>query len=528
MFFILVIVQFYLILNTGLTADEPNYNLNSFNELKFILGIEKVPLGADVLHGNTFQIFGSLISCLTNPNSCTALFLELSDKDLFWSRYDTFLIGVRLVLIPLNLLGQFSLLFAAILISKQRTIPLVVTPAVGIYPIWLSHSAFNFSDFIPLVGFSMLIYVLTSLYLIENYSTSKKVRLALNPWFVMAPFFIIAGSRFPLIYIAIIAFSISFIPNARDYFLRVDWRSAIFPLITYFTFFAITNLRFLTDLPNSIKMSVGLSTNFEVPSGSKVFVFSQFFDALNPPAYYIAFNNFARVPLVYIFLTLGFFYFSRNFLPFSNKKSQFFIASLLCLSVLPLVVALVLNSTTYDTARHFYFIHSVILFLSTTTFFHLFKLINNNGIRHKFFLTSFMLFLFVFLIADELSLKSKAYIYRNEIIRLFGVNVIESDYWASNRNDLRNFVGSNSKPILLESQWYQSNVRLYFQDYTFAQNTDSAVAISIATKQPFIFRSSVPLNFTKFEEIHHNCRIQNTSSSRLVLQEIVDGRVYLC
>jgi hypothetical protein len=139
-----------------------------------------------------------------------------------------------------------------------------------------------------------------------------------------------------------------------------------------------------------------------------------------------------------------------------------------------------------------------------------------------------MLFLFVFLIADELSLKSKAYIYRNEIIRLFGVNVIESDYWASNRNDLRNFVGSNSKPILLESQWYQSNVRLYFQDYTFAQNTDSAVAISIATKQPFIFRSSVPLNFTKFEEIHHNCRIQNTSSSRLVLQEIVDGRVYLC
>jgi hypothetical protein len=528
MFFILVMVQIYLILNTGLTADEPNYNLNSFNELKFILGIEKIPLGTDVLHGNTFQIFGSLISCLTNPNSCTALFLELSDKNLFWSLYDTFLIGVRLVLIPLNLLGQISLLLAAILISKQRTIPLAVTPLVGIYPIWLSHSAFNFSDFIPLVGFSMLIYVLTGLYLIDNYSKSKKVRLALNPWFVMAPFFIIAGSRFPLIYIAIIAFFITFIPNSRDYFIRVNWRSTIFPLIVYFTFFTITNLRFMTDLPNSIKMSLGLSTNFEVGSGSKVFVFSQFFDTLNTPSYYIAFNNFARVPLVYIFLTLGFFYFSRNFLPLSNKKSHFFIASLLSISVLPLVIALVLNSPTYDTARHFYFIHSVILFLSIATFLHIMRLLINHGIKHRILLTGFGLFLFVFLIADELSLNSKAYIYRNEIIRLFGVNVIESDYWASNRNELRNFVGSDSKPILLESQWYQSNVRLYFEDYTFVQNTDSAVAISSATKQPFIFRSSIPLNFAKFEETHQNCTIQNTSSSRLVLQEIVDGRIYLC
>ena len=528
MFFILVMVQIYLILNTGLTADEPNYNLNSFNELKFILGLEKIPLGTDVLHGNTFQIFGSLISCLTNPNSCAALFLDLSDKNLFWSRYDTYLIGVRLVLIPLNLLGQLSILFAAMLISKQRTIPLLVTPLVGIYPIWLSHSAFNFSDFIPLVGFSMLIYALVGLYLIENYSTSKRIRLALNPWFVMAPLFIIAGSRFPLIYIAIIAFSISFIPNARDYFLRVRWQSAIFPLITYFTFFAITNLRFMTDLPNSIKMSLGLSANFEVGSSSKVFVFSQFFDTLNPPVYYIAFNNFARVPLVYIFLSLCFFYFSRNFLPFANKKSYFFIASLLSMSVLPLVIALVLNSPTYDTARHFYFIHSVILFLSTTAFLYLIILFSNNRIKHKFLITSFMLFLFIILIVDELSLKSKVYIYRNEIIRLFGVNVIESDYWASNRKELRNFVGSDSKPILLESQWYQSNVRLYFEDYTFVKNTDSAVATSSATKQPFIFRSSIPLNFAKFEEIHQNCRIQNTSSSRLVLQEIVDGRIYLC
>ena len=139
-----------------------------------------------------------------------------------------------------------------------------------------------------------------------------------------------------------------------------------------------------------------------------------------------------------------------------------------------------------------------------------------------------MLFLFNFLIVDEVSLKSKVYIYRNEIVRLFGVNVIESDYWASNRKELRSFVGSDSKPILLESQWYQSNVRLYFEDYTFVQNTDSAIIISSATKQPFIFRSSIPLDFVKFEEIHQNCRIQNTSSSRLVLQEIVDGRIYLC
>ena len=169
----LIIAQIYLIYSIGLTSDEPGYNLKSFNEIKYIFGLENVPLGLDVLHGNTFQIIGSMVSCISNPVTCFNLFSNLDNKDLFWSHYDGFLYDVRLVLVPLSLVGQLSLVSAARLVTKTNRFKFALLPVVVLYPLWISHSAFNFSDFIPLVGFSMLIFSLTALYSIHDFDEKR-------------------------------------------------------------------------------------------------------------------------------------------------------------------------------------------------------------------------------------------------------------------------------------------------------------------------------------------------------------------
>lgn len=527
-FLALIVIQIYLINSTGLTADEPSYNLKSFNEIRFVLNQENVPLGTDVLHGNTFQNFGSTVACLSNPGNCMNLFMNLDNKKLFWSIYDDFLIDVRLILIPLSLFGQLSLLFAARLITGQKRFKVITLPIVGIYPIWLSHSAFNFSDFIPLVGFSGLIYTLTALYFIGDFHKNKSVRIALNPWFLFSSFFIIAGSRFPLIYIALLSFFISFIPNFKRYFSYINWRKLIFPFIFYFTIFAITNIRFVFDLPISLMRSLGLSSDFEVGSGSQVFVFSRFYESINPPVWYIGFNNLARIPTIYLILTLLSLYYMSKLLSSKEKRSYFFIASLSIIILFPLSFAAIVNSPSYDTARHFYFIHSVILFLSLISLMKLYEYLKKHDNFSRRILLGTVLIIFISVIVDESLLKNKTYVYRNEFVRLLGVNVIESDYWASNRYELSRFAGHDSSPILIKSQWYQNDVRLFFNDYTYAESIDQAVLVSNVEKKPFIYRSSLPSSFSNLELEYPSCKIKYTTSSKMFLQNIVDGRVYQC
>jgi hypothetical protein len=527
-FIVLIVTQFYLINHTGLTADEPSLNLKSFNEVKYILNQESVPLGTDVLHQNTFQNFGSTIGCLSNLGNCMNLFMNLDDKKLFWSIYDDFLIDVRLILIPLSLFGQLSLLFAARLMTRQKRFELITLPIVGIYPIWLSHSAFNFSDFIPLVGFCVLIYTLTAFYFIDDFHDNKSVRIALNPWLLFSSFIIVAGSRFPLIYIALLSFLISFTPNFKRYFNYINWKTLIFPFIFYLTVFVITNIRFVFDLPTSLLRSLGLSADFEVGLGAQVFVFSRFYESASPPVWYIGFNNFARIPIIYLILTLLSFYFIYKLLSTKEKRSYLFIASLSIIILFPLSFAAIVNSPSYDTARHFYFIHSVILFLSLISFMKLLEYFKKHGSFLPRITSGIVLILFILVIIDESLLKTKTYVYRNEFVRLLGVNVMESDYWASNRVELSRFVGDNSSPVLIKSQWYQNDVRLFFSNYTYAESIEQAVLVSNVEKKLFIYRSSLPSSFSKLELEYPNCKIIYTTSSKMLLQDIVDGRVYQC
>jgi hypothetical protein len=111
---------------------------------------------------------------------------------------------------------------------------------------------------------------------------------------------------------------------------------------------------------------------------------------------------------------------------------------------------------------------------------------------------------------------------------LLGVNVIESDYWASNRFELSRFAGHDSSPILIKSQWYQNDVRLFFNDYTYAESIGQAVLVSNTEKKLFIYRSSLPSSFSNLEIEYPGCKVEYTTSSKMFLQNIVDGRVYQC
>jgi hypothetical protein len=158
----------------------------------------------------------------------------------------------------------------------------------------------------------------------------------------------------------------------------------------------------------------------------------------------------------------------------------------------------------------------------------LLEYIKKNSMFLNRFILGIVLIFFVSLIVDESLLKAKTYVYRNELVRLLGVNVIESDYWASNRFQLSRFAGQGSYPILLEYQWYQNDVRLFFNNYTFAQSIDQAVLVSNVEKRLFIYRSPRPSDFSNLELEYPNCKIKYTTSSNMILQDIVDGRVYQC
>ena len=127
-----------------------------------------------------------------------------------------------------------------------------------------------------------------------------------------------------------------------------------------------------------------------------------------------------------------------------------------------LSLSIILNSNVYGTGRHFLFVHSALIFFSIYSCLYLKKLANLSLLRF------ILLFLTSPLLIASLLLKENMYLYRNEFVRILGVNVMESDYWATNRKDLKDFVGAYSNQILIESQWYQSNVRLFFTEYTFA------------------------------------------------------------
>lgn len=517
-----IFLQVSLIRTTGITADEPNYNLNSFFEARFLLGLGYVNLGLDVLHGYTFQWLGNATTCVFNLDNCKLILQQYENKSIFWENYGTFLIGIRYILIPISLIGQLAITFAAKLFFKNKSTFFYAILLINLYPMWLSHSSFNHSDFPALAGFSVLMFIISSIYHLSQFHTNLIVRVGVSPWILGLALMLIAGSRFPLVFFAILSIFISFVSVRQIIFKLVPAKKFFIPLLLFLILFAITNPRFIFELPNSLFSAIGISSKFGVPSESTIFNFSNTFLVSDTPSWYVIFNNFARIPVFFLALlayVIIMFIKSRKNI---SQKLSFFLISIFMFTGLPILLSIVLNSNMYDTGRHFLFVHSAIIFFSIYAFLHLKVCINLNKMKLIF------IFLMIPLFIDSLLLNNKLYVYRNEVVRIFGVNVMESDYWAANRNELDNFAGPYSNPILLENQWYQSNVRLFFSEFTFAKNEDIASKESKMSKRIFIYRSAVPMNFAKFELRHPSCRIQFTSSSRLISQNIIDGRIYLC
>ena len=115
-----IFLQVSLIRTTGISADEPNYNLNSFFEARFLLGRGYVNLGLDVLHGYTFQWLGNVSNCIFNLDNCKLILQQYENKSIFWQNYETFLIGIRFILIPISIIGQIALSLAAKLFFNDK------------------------------------------------------------------------------------------------------------------------------------------------------------------------------------------------------------------------------------------------------------------------------------------------------------------------------------------------------------------------------------------------------------------------
>ena len=173
-----IFLQVSLIRTTGISADEPNYNLNSFFEARFLLGRGYVNLGLDVLHGYTFQWLGNVSNCIFNLDNCKLILQQYENKSIFWQNYETFLIGIRFILIPISIIGQIALSLAAKLFFNDKSTLFYAILLINLYPMWLSHSSFNLSDFPALAGFSFIIFTISSIHHIYQFGRLSETKHA--------------------------------------------------------------------------------------------------------------------------------------------------------------------------------------------------------------------------------------------------------------------------------------------------------------------------------------------------------------
>lgn len=518
------IIHLFQIYTTDLMYDEPGYNLNALSEILYVLRLSNQPIGLDIVHGFTFEIFGSIFSCIQNIDFCN--FNNIGgDKNLFWNEYYDFLINVRLLLIFINLMGSLAISFTIYLLTNRFNGIIYSLILINLFPMWNALKVFQSSDFIPVVGFTLVIY-----YLISNAeAVTPNIKFIKNlgqhPITITTGIFLIIGSRFPLVILAFILILLYGLVYKFNYWNLIQNKSFYFFSFFFVIVFIFTNFRLVEVLYTNPFDILDKTINFDVNYDSINYNFSTPYSALNPPAWYLVLHFFSRLPLVFILLIL-ILLFANN----PHKKNISFLhLNFVILTLFPILIQILFRSTLYDTGRQFFFTFLPVIYYCCFSIT-LFKDFNVKNFLYKRVLNFSILFFTLVVLADQMMLDRYVSIYRNEIIRLLGSNAIENDYLGISRFDASKKYKFNNKDkiYVLESEWLPPSDRLYFEKVFIIKNIDLLPKNRFMNDYFFVYRPVIPKLFIEFEKNYPYCSpIESIKTGQLGIK-ITLAKIYSC
>ena len=290
-----------------------------------------------------------------------------------------------------------------------------------VHPHIFSHSFFNSKD-IPLMSFMII-----SLYFGFKFISRRNIKYAILFSFFTALAF--STRIIGIIILPCLLFCFFFSVNKKKKIKFIYFSS----LILFFTFlFGIITWPFLWE--NPIKHFIYVINHMSAfPWPHKVLFFGEMVSAKNLPWYYIfVMFLFTTPPFIIFLILISFFYFlyeSFYQIKYNKLAIKFFEDFFtLCVIFIPILIAILLKSTIYDSWRHFFFIYPFVIFFIINF---LSKIIKYKFFYNfKYFFVGFVLINITYYLIWSAKNHPHQYIYYNNLYSNKTALYFEKDYWG--------------------------------------------------------------------------------------------------
>ena len=357
---------------------------------------------------------------------------------------ETFLFRHKLIF-TFHFIGiiTFFLFSREIFFSKYKAI--IATLIFSLHPRIFAHSFFNPKDIIFLSLITM------SLFPIARYINTQK-----NSWIILASLFVGFAMSMRIVGIYV-SFLIIILLSAMSYSNNtIKDKKKSYPIIIGFITLAIPIITTYILTPYFWESPIERFTEAylrasKYPWAGYVFYFGEIIKAKSIPWHYIIIWIGITTPISYIvFFFMGIIKILRNY------KFEFFQNPMMIFCffgfLIPVSMAIILNSVLYDGWRHFFFIYP---FLAIFISYGLFEILEINILRNKIYLQSIIVLLLFFgALTNIIKMHPFQQVYFNNLAGSDPIMKFEGDYYGTSYRNALDYILENdtSNKIYIDVQ----------------------------------------------------------------------------
>jgi hypothetical protein len=446
LFLVYLLVGLFIYNDYGLSWDENLQKQNGHANYNFIFHGDKKTLleRIDKYHGPAFELALVFVEKA----------LSLTDsRDIYLLRH--------LITFLVFFISAIFFYLLAVTIFKDKYLSLIAALMYVLSPHIFSHSFYNSKDAAFLAFFVISIYTLILFY--NNQTYLNAILFAFISAFTIDTRII--GILIPTIFVFIIfvqfVFGLINKTRSKAHYKKVfTYFIFLFPLIILFW-----PVLWLDPLHHFME---ALKENSYYPWDGKVLYFGQYYNASKLPRHYLPFWIFISKPIIYSLLFIvGVIVLLKQFISkpinfFKEKKSEIIILSWF---FLPLLAVVVFKTRTFDTGRHFYFIHGGYVLIALFGLQYIFFILKDRKILF-YSINAILFFSFISVSSRMVNLHPYQHLYFNSVARTDMDNLkdkFEMDYWGlSSRKVLEKILELDSR----------SKIRIYAENYPAELNVE--------------------------------------------------------